>query len=88
MCIRDSCVCVGSSCHLKGSYDIINLMKAALEKYGLTDTVDLSAAFCLGKCTHGVSIKVDDEIVTGLNRDNFDDIFAGSVLAKLGRKPE
>ena len=51
------CVCVGSSCHLKGSYDIINLMKAALEKYGLTDTVDLSAAFCLGKCTHGVSIK-------------------------------
>lgn len=60
----------------------------ALEKYGLTDTVDLSAAFCLGKCTHGVSIKVDDEIVTGLNRDNFDDIFAGSVLAKLGRKPE
>ena len=79
------CVCVGSSCHLKGSYDIINLMKAALEKYGLTDTVDLSAAFCLGKCTHGVSIKVDDEIVTGLNRDNFDDIFAGSVLAKLGR---
>ena len=82
------CVCVGSSCHLKGSYDIINLMKAALEKYGLTDTVDLSAAFCLGKCTHGVSIKVDDEIVTGLNRDNFDDIFAGSVLAKLGRKPE
>ena len=82
------CVCVGSSCHLKGSYDTINLMKAALEKYGLTDTVDLSAAFCLGKCTHGVSIKVDDEIVTGLNRDNFDDIFAGSVLAKLGRKPE
>ena len=81
------CVCVGSSCHLKGSYDIINLMKAALEKYGLTDTVDLSAAFCLGKCTHGVSIKVDDEIVTGLNRDNFDDIFAGSVLATNPDRP-
>ena len=82
------CVCVGSSWHLKGSYDIINLMKAALEKYGRPDTADLSAACCLGKCTHGVSIKVDDEIVTGLNRDNFDDIIAGSVLAKLGRKPE
>ena len=81
-------VCVGSSCHLKGSYQIIDLMKKALEENGLTDQVNLSAAFCLGKCTHGVSIKVDDEIVTGLNRDNFDDIFAGSVLAKLGRKPE
>ena len=81
-------VCVGSSCHLKGSYQIIDLMKKALEDNGLTDQVNLSAAFCLGKCTHGVSIKVDDEIITGLNRDNFDDIFAGSVLAKLGRKPE
>ena len=81
-------VCVGSSCHLKGSYQIIELMKKALEDNGLTDQVNLSAAFCLGKCTHGVSIKVDDEIVTWLNRDNFDDIFAGSVLAKLGRKPE
>ena len=81
-------VCVGSSCHLKGSYQIIDLMKKALEENGLTAQVNLSAAFCLGKCTHGVSIKVDDEIVTGLNRDNFDDIFAGSVLAKLGRKPE
>ncbi|MFQ9678823.1 MAG: hypothetical protein ACLRZH_00715 [Ruthenibacterium lactatiformans] len=29
---------------------------------------------------------MDDEIITGLNRDNFDDIFAGSVLAKLGEE--
>lgn len=51
-------VCVGSSCHLKGSYQIIELMKKALEDNGLTDQVNLSAAFCLGKCTHGVTIKV------------------------------
>lgn len=44
-------VCVGSSCHLKGSYQIIDLMKKALEENGLTDQVNLSAAFCLGKCT-------------------------------------
>ena len=43
-------VCVGSSCHLKGSYQIIELMKKALEDNGLTDQVNLSAAFCLGKC--------------------------------------
>lgn len=77
------CVCVGSSCHLKGSYDIINLMKAALEKYGLTDTVDLSAAFCLGKCTHGVSIKVDDEIVTGVSPETFPEIFQKYVLTPI-----
>ena len=64
-------VCVGSSCHLKGSYQIIELMKKALEDNGLTDQVNLSAAFCLGKCTHGVTIKVDDEIVTGVSPETF-----------------
>ena len=42
-------------------------MKKALEDNGLTDQVNLSAAFCLGKCTHGVTIKVDDEIITGVS---------------------
>ena len=60
-------ICVGSSCHLKGSYDIINLMKEHLEKNDLTDRVELSAAFCLGRCTStGVTIQVDDEIITGV----------------------
>ncbi|WP_367925536.1 (2Fe-2S) ferredoxin domain-containing protein [uncultured Ruthenibacterium sp.] len=79
------CVCVGSSCHLKGSYDVIQLMKENLEKNNLTDKVNLSAAFCLGKCTHGVSIKIDDEIVTGLNKETFDEIFNEKVLGGLSK---
>ena len=73
-------ICVGSSCHLKGSYNIINLMKEALEKNGLSDNVNVSAAFCLGRCTDGVTIKVDDEIITGVSPDNFNDIFDKYVL--------
>ena len=70
-------VCVGSSCHLKGSYDIINLMKEQIASHGLEDKVNLAAAFCLGKCTDGdgVSIKVEDEIVGGVNPANFNEIF-------------
>ena len=56
-------VCVGSSCHLRGSYNIIEQMKSSLARYGLTDKVNLGAAFCLGKCTEGVSIRFDDEDV-------------------------
>lgn len=77
------CVCVGSSCHLKGSYNIINLMKDSLEKHGLTDKVNLSAAFCLGKCTQGVSIKINDEIVTGLNPETFETVFNEKVLGGI-----
>ncbi|HIV87144.1 MAG TPA: (2Fe-2S) ferredoxin domain-containing protein [Candidatus Pygmaiobacter gallistercoris] len=76
-------ICVGSSCHLKGSYNIINLMKEALEKNNLTDKVNVSAAFCLGRCTDGVTIKVDDEIVTGVSPENFNEIFEQHVLKKL-----
>ena len=77
------CVCVGSSCHLKGSYNIIQLMKQHLDQYGLNDQVTLSAAFCLGRCEHGVSIKVNDEIVTGLTPENFEQIFNEKILGGL-----
>lgn len=73
-------VCVGSSCHLRGSYDIINLMKAAIEQNNLTDKIELKAAFCLGKCTDGVSVQFDDEIVTGVSAENFDQVFHKYVL--------
>ena len=73
-------ICVGSSCHLKGSYDVINLMKENLEKNNLADKVELAAAFCFGKCTNGVTIKIDDEIITGVTPDNFSEIFNENVL--------
>lgn len=76
-------VCVGSSCHLKGSYNIIQLMKTALSKHQLEEKVNLAAAFCLGKCTGGVSIKVDDEVITGVSKENFDEIFEKYILSKV-----
>lgn len=78
-------VCVGSSCHLKGSYDIINLMKEQIASHGLEDKVNLAAAFCLGKCTEGdgVSIKVEDEIVGGVNPANFNEIFKTYILDRV-----
>ena len=77
-------VCVGSSCHLKGSYDVIELFKAALANNNLADKVTLKATFCLGKCgVAGVSVKIDDEIITGVTTENFDEIFKANVLAKI-----
>lgn len=67
---------------MRGSYDIIQLMKDRLKKNGLEDSVELSAAFCLGKCTQGVSVKVDDEIICGVSRENFDEVFNQYVLKK------
>lgn len=76
-------VCVGSSCHIRGSYKIIELMTAAIKENKLEDKVTLGAAFCLGKCTNGVSVKIDDEIVCGVSEENFSEVFDKYVLQKL-----
>ena len=76
-------VCVGSSCHLKGSYEIIQLLKEKV-KNGLEDCVDLSATFCLGKCgISGVSVQVDEEIITGITTENFENFFNEKIIGKL-----
>lgn len=77
-------ICVGSSCHLKGSYEIIQLMKEAIAKYTLEDRINLSASFCLGRCTDGVSVQIDEDIICGVSKDSFPDFFNEQVLARLG----
>lgn len=76
-------VCIGSSCHLRGSYDIINLMKQSVEKNNLNQKIDIAAAFCLGKCGDGVSIKVDDQVISGVTKENFNEIFSIYVLCAI-----
>ena len=79
--MKNISICVGSSCHLKGSYKIIEL--AYIAEHNLEDKVNLGAAFCLGRCTDGVSVKIDDEIICGVSEGNFRQIFDEKVLADL-----
>ena len=69
-------VCVGSSCHLKGSQDIVELLEAAVERYQLEDEVVLSGSFCIGKCNRvGVTVQVDDDVYTGVTPEGFKEFF-------------
>ena len=79
-------ICVGSSCHMKGSYPIIQMFEGWIREYGLEEKVTLRAAFCLGDCTHGVAIRVDDEPVTGLTVQNAEEIFHRHVRDALARR--
>jgi len=77
-------ICVGSSCHLKGSPEIVEMLQKALAENGLTDRVNLAGSFCIGKCNRiGVTVQVDDEIHVGITRENFKEFFAEHVLGKL-----
>ena len=79
-------VCVGSSCHLKGSPEIVELLQNSVETYHLENDVTLMGSFCIGKCNReGVTIQVDDDIHIGITKENFKEFFNEQVLCKLGK---
>lgn len=73
-------ICVGSSCHIKGSYQIIQAFQNCVEKYSLEDKVVLKASFCLGHCTKGVSVKVEDDFIEDINIGNAEEKFVENIL--------
>lgn len=78
-------ICVGSSCHLKGSYQIVRIFGELIEKNGLQGKVELKASFCLGHCTKGVAAKIDGEFVEDLDINNAAEIFEKFVVEKVRR---
>ena len=78
-------ICVGSSCHLKGSYNVIRAFQKLVEEYGLQDQIDLKAAFCMGHCTEGVSTMFGDEYVGNVTPENAVEVSKKHTLEPLGR---
>lgn len=54
-------VCIGSACHIKGSYNVLNSLQQLREEYGLTDQVEIHAVFCLGHCSQAVAVTINDD---------------------------
>ena len=77
-------ICVGSSCHLKGSQDIVELMEDALKAHGIEDDVVLSGSFCIGKCNRvGVTVQVNDDVHVGITKENFREFFTANILTPI-----
>ncbi len=77
-------ICVGSSCHIKGSAEIVELFTKAIEENNLHATVTLAGSFCIGQCNRlGVTVQVDNVVHTGINRDNFKAFFEEHVLSVM-----
>ena len=77
-------ICVGSSCHIKGSAEVVELLQSAVAENHLENEVTLAGSFCIGKCNRiGVTVQVDDEVHTGVTKEGFKEFFQEQVLAKL-----
>ncbi len=59
-------VCIGSACHLKGSYDVIKGIEKYLDDHQINH-VDLKSSFCLGKCSEAVSVEIDETHIVSVS---------------------
>ena len=75
-------ICIGSSCHLKGSRPIIEEMQRLVERNNLKDKIELCGAFCMGDCVNGVSVKIDDELFS-VKPDTVKEFFENEVLKRI-----
>ncbi len=75
-------VCIGSSCHIKGSRQIVEQLQYLIKENGLDDKIELGGTFCMGKCGQGVCVTVDEELFS-LTPDTVTDFFKTDVLPRV-----
>lgn len=74
-------ICIGSSCHLKGSKQIIEKLQTLVAENNLKDKVDLAGKFCMGNCAEGVCVSIGEQVYS-VQPDNVQDFFKNEILAK------
>lgn len=75
-------VCIGSSCHLKGSRRVVESLQYLIAENNLKDKVDLGGTFCMGNCQNGVCVTVDDKNFSA-SPDTIEEFFKTEILAKV-----
>lgn len=75
-------VCIGSSCHIKGSRQVVEELQHLIADAGLEDKVELGGTFCMGRCQEGVCVTVDGEFHS-VSPDNVKEFFDKEVKGKV-----
>ena len=75
-------VCIGSSCHIKGSRQVVEQLQQLIADNGLKEKVDLGGTFCMGKCQQGVCVTVDGEFHS-VSPDTTEEFFETNIKAKV-----
>lgn len=75
-------VCIGSSCHIKGSRQVVEELQKLIADNDLGDKVDLGGTFCLGNCQAGVSVMVDD-VIHSVTPATVGEFFSNEIKAKV-----
>ena len=75
-------VCIGSSCHIKGSRQVVEQLQSLIARHNVADKVELGGTFCRGNCQQGVCVSVDGAFHS-VSPDTTADFFNTEILEKL-----
>lgn len=75
-------VCIGSSCHIKGSRQVVEQLQYLIHENDLGDKVELAGTFCMGRCQDGVCVTVDDKFYS-VTPDTVNEFFDANVKSKI-----
>ena len=75
-------VCIGSSCHLKGSRQVVEQLQSLIAGKGLQEKVELCGTFCMENCQKGVCVTLDEQLFS-LSPETTEQFFNTEVLPKL-----
>lgn len=75
-------ICIGSSCHLKGSREIIQKLQSLVTTNHLEGKVDLTGSFCTGNCVKGVCVTIDGELYS-VKPETAEEFFSQEVMSRL-----
>ena len=74
-------VCIGSSCHIKGSRQVVEKLQDLILKYNLKEEVELKGTFCMGQCQKGVCVTLDGELYS-VSPETVEEFFDKHVLKR------
>jgi len=76
-------VCVGTSCHLNGSYNVVQIFQQLIEEHSLHEKIELKAYFCMKQCQNkGVSVQLDGKPFR-IEPENAREFFRTTVMENI-----
>jgi NADH:ubiquinone oxidoreductase subunit E len=75
-------ICIGSSCHLKGSRRIVEQLQSLIAASGFKDKIEFKGAFCMGRCVSGVSVLLDG-VYHSVQPEETNAFFTRNILKKM-----
>ncbi|MEC4818622.1 MAG: (2Fe-2S) ferredoxin domain-containing protein [Scytonema sp. PMC 1069.18] len=76
-------LCMGSACHQMGVYEVLPKLQSLMKEYQLEDIITLKGSFCLEICSHGITMRFQEQNFMNINPQNIEDKFVQEILPAI-----